>query len=66
MPQKADPLTPDQVQLLGRWINEGATWPDNVMVRDDGTPVILDLGAARALASATHPITAVLTSVRWS
>ena len=33
MPQKADPLPPDQIDLLGRWIDQGAPWPDGVVVR---------------------------------
>jgi hypothetical protein len=28
MPAKGDPLTPNQIDLLKRWINEGAVWPD--------------------------------------
>jgi len=33
MPQKADPLTAEQIELLGRWIDQGASWPDGVVVR---------------------------------
>jgi len=28
MPAKSEPLTPAQVALLSRWIDQGATWPD--------------------------------------
>lgn len=35
--------------------------PDNVMIRPDKTPVILDLRAARALTIGSNPMTAVLT-----
>jgi hypothetical protein len=27
MPRQADPLTPDEVALIGRWIDAGADWP---------------------------------------
>ncbi len=29
MPQGSESLKPAQIELLRRWINEGATWPDN-------------------------------------
>ena len=29
MPQKADPLPAAQVEILRRWIDEGAVWPDS-------------------------------------
>ena len=29
MPNEGDPLTKEQVDLLNRWIAEGATWPDS-------------------------------------
>lgn len=29
MPQKADPLTAEQVGLIRAWIDQGATWPDD-------------------------------------
>src|SRR5205814_7944341 len=29
MPQKADPLTPEQVGILRAWIDQGANWPDD-------------------------------------
>jgi mono/diheme cytochrome c family protein len=28
MPGKGDPLTDDEIKLIGRWIDEGATWPE--------------------------------------
>jgi mono/diheme cytochrome c family protein len=28
MPAKGDPLTSDEIALVGRWIDEGARWPD--------------------------------------
>ncbi|HVK59820.1 MAG TPA: c-type cytochrome domain-containing protein [Candidatus Kapabacteria bacterium] len=30
MPPKGDPLTKEQIDLLKKWINEGANWPDSV------------------------------------
>lgn len=34
MPQKADPLSPEQVSLLRQWITEGAAWPSDVVVKE--------------------------------
>jgi mono/diheme cytochrome c family protein len=28
MPAKGDPLSDDEIALIGRWIDEGAAWPD--------------------------------------
>jgi mono/diheme cytochrome c family protein len=33
MPQKGDPLTNDQIELLRAWIDGGAVWPDDAMVK---------------------------------
>ena len=33
MPQDADPLVPFQIETLRRWIDEGASWPDGVVLR---------------------------------
>jgi mono/diheme cytochrome c family protein len=33
MPQRAGPLAPAQVATLVRWIDDGAPWPDGVVVR---------------------------------
>lgn len=30
MPQKAPAMKPEQIALIEKWINEGATWPDGV------------------------------------
>ncbi|MBR9804823.1 DUF1549 domain-containing protein, partial [bacterium] len=32
MPRESEPLTEAEVNVLRRWINEGATWPDGVVV----------------------------------
>ena len=34
MPKDAVPLTDEQVSLMRQWINEGADWPDEVVVRE--------------------------------
>jgi hypothetical protein len=34
MPQKGDPLAPEQVAVLRRWIAEGAVWPDGLVLSD--------------------------------
>jgi mono/diheme cytochrome c family protein len=34
MPKKADPLTPVRIETIRRWIDEGAPWPDGVLVRE--------------------------------
>ncbi|WP_152051095.1 DUF1553 domain-containing protein [Tautonia marina] len=35
MPIKGDPLTPDQVDTLRRWITEGADWPKGLVLSPD-------------------------------
>ena len=34
MPRQGDPLTPDEVERIRRWIAEGATWPDQMVLHD--------------------------------
>ncbi|MEQ9407175.1 MAG: DUF1553 domain-containing protein [Fuerstiella sp.] len=34
MPQESPPLSASQVSLIRQWIKEGATWPQNVVVRE--------------------------------
>ncbi|MEO1524898.1 MAG: DUF1553 domain-containing protein [Planctomycetota bacterium] len=34
MPQGAEPLSEDQVQLIRRWVDEGARWPEGIIVRE--------------------------------
>lgn len=36
MPPKDDPLTAAQIELLTRWIKEGASWPDGAEGADHG------------------------------
>jgi len=33
MPPKGDPLTKEQTELLRRWIEEGAAWPDDLVLK---------------------------------
>ena len=33
-PDENNPLTPEQIQLVATWINEGANWPDGVEIVD--------------------------------
>jgi hypothetical protein len=35
MPQKAPPLSAEQIELLRRWIDAGASWPDSAAGRDE-------------------------------
>lgn len=35
MPRKADPLPPAQIDLIERWINEGAQWPDSASAKTE-------------------------------
>lgn len=32
MPKEGDPLTPDEVKLVRRWIAEGAPWPEGLVI----------------------------------
>ncbi|HVR86606.1 MAG TPA: c-type cytochrome domain-containing protein [Planctomycetota bacterium] len=33
MPQKAEPLPPPDIERIGKWIDQGAPWPDGLIVR---------------------------------
>ncbi len=35
MPQSGDPLSPEQVDVLRRWIETGAEWPEGLVLRND-------------------------------
>lgn len=48
MPNKGEPLTKEQIDLIKQWISEGAEWPDNFVV-----------GAASGAAAASAPSTGV-------
>ncbi|MBL58636.1 MAG: hypothetical protein CMO75_03090, partial [Verrucomicrobiales bacterium] len=32
MPPKGDPLTKDQIEAIKKWIDEGANWPDGLVL----------------------------------
>ncbi len=34
MPEDADPLPPEQAEVLKKWIEEGAAWPEKVVLRE--------------------------------
>jgi mono/diheme cytochrome c family protein len=36
MPAKGDPLTKDQIALIKDWINQGANWPDGLILKKAG------------------------------
>jgi uncharacterized membrane protein len=33
MPQKAEPLPPSDIERIGKWIDQGAPWPEGLIVR---------------------------------
>jgi hypothetical protein len=33
MPQKAEPLLPSQIETIGKWIDQGASWPEGFFIR---------------------------------
>lgn len=36
MPEDADPLTPEQIEVLERWVRQGAAWPETLGASDTG------------------------------
>ncbi len=43
MPKAGDPLTAEQVALLGRWVAEGASWPDGLVLKEKARwPIFLN------------------------
>ena len=34
MPEEGDPLTEDEMQILADWINSGASWPEEVVLKE--------------------------------
>lgn len=47
MPPKGNRLTHDEVALLTRWIDEGASWPEQPLVRETFTPLADDYSFMR-------------------
>ena len=54
MPQEAEPLSPDEIETLGRWIEAGTPWPEGVTVAEVAVsrPPVL---AARPVARPRDP-----------
>jgi len=42
MPNKGDPLTKEQTDLIKAWINEGAKWPEGLVIASETTPKEVD------------------------
>ncbi|MEM9016611.1 MAG: DUF1553 domain-containing protein, partial [Verrucomicrobiota bacterium] len=49
MPPKGDPLSPSEIEILRRWIEEGAHWPKFDVARFEPTPLAEDLAFLRRL-----------------
>lgn len=49
MPPKGDRLRPDEVQLLAKWIREGASWPEFRVDSFEFTPLTDDLAFLRRI-----------------
>jgi hypothetical protein len=52
MPPKGDPLTKEQIELIKKWITEGATWPDGLVLGGEAKPEEAAKADAKATASA--------------
>lgn len=57
MPAKGDPLTPPEIALLRRWIEEGANWPDFPADSLTLTPLTGDLAFLRRVSLDTVGVT---------
>jgi mono/diheme cytochrome c family protein len=51
MPQRSDPLPLDQVEMLVRWIDDGAPWPEGVVLRP--APAVRTAATPRPVAAHT-------------
>lgn len=54
MPNEGEPLAKDQIELIRAWINEGAHWPDGLVLKDASAPA----AAPGATAPAEAPLPA--------
>lgn len=54
MPPKGDPLTKEQVELIKKWIGEGAEWPEGLVLGGEA-PKTDEPASATSTASATGP-----------
>ena len=59
MPPKGVRLTPEQVQVLRDWIEQGAKWDDELLPPDEKK------GAHWAFKPVTRPVVPKVTNVRW-
>ena len=54
MPEDGEPLSGEEVLLIKRWIDEGAAWPDGLVLRDK-TPRDLDWWSLQPILSKPVP-----------
>lgn len=47
MPPKGEPLTKEQTEALKKWITEGATWPDGLVLKEGGEKAAATAAAAK-------------------
>jgi hypothetical protein len=78
MPAKGDPLNKDQVDLIKRWINEGAQWPDGLVIKmpedptkekDPRTPIKATEAETKAIAQLAElgvQVRPVAQNVTWT
>jgi len=60
MPSEADPLSPEQIALIGRWINEGVAWEPGFTFGDDGYKPPLKPQSVELPAGDANPIDRLL------
>ena len=67
MPPERDPLPPEQIALIERWIDEGAIWPDEhagTAEKDLARPLGLPAaGASASAGNARHRLGRLTTSI---
>ncbi|MFT7172074.1 MAG: hypothetical protein ACI9NQ_000283 [Paracoccaceae bacterium] len=63
MPPKGDPVTPEEADLLTRWIKEGARWPELNVDRIHLTPLSDDLTFLRRLSLDTIGVPPTLAEI---
>jgi hypothetical protein len=59
MPLGGDPLKPEQIELIKRWIDQGAVWPD-------GASVVAKTKTHWAFLAPTRPAIPTTSDLRWS
>jgi hypothetical protein len=53
MPPKGDPLTKEQIEVLKKWVNEGATWPEGLVLTGEESKPAETADKAKSSAPAT-------------